>query len=123
MTHLPPLWRVRLLSVIRGKVNRANLQLLAAWARAEGGTARWNPLNTTLTVPGSWPYNSVGVQNFRRPVDGISATAMTLADGYYPGILGDMQAGRKSAHQIVIDHAAEFDKWGTGATHVLAQLP
>ncbi len=122
MTHLPPFWRIRLFNVLRIPVTRENLRLASAWAQAEGGQARWNPWNTTLRVPGSWNYNAVGVQNYRRPVDGISATAMTLANGYYAGILGDMQAGKKTAAAIVHDNAAQFDKWGTGAANIARLL-
>lgn len=122
MTHLPPHWRERVLWLVAGRVNDANLALLDAWQRAEGGDAKWNPLNTTLALPGSTPYNDVGVQNFRRAVDGLAATGMTIANGRYPGILRDLQHGSKSATQIVNDNAAEFNLWGTGAKHIAALL-
>lgn len=122
LRHYPPFWRYRLLRVLRCKINKENLKLLWAWAKIEGGSARWNPLNTELRLYGSTNYNSVGVQNYRKPIDGISATAMTLANGYYNGLLGDMQRGTKTAKQIVEDNAAQFDTWGTGAKKILSLL-
>lgn len=98
------------------------VRLLDAWATAEGGTAHWNPLNTTLRLYGSWPYNSVGVQNYQRPIQGLCATALTLCNGYYNGILGALQGGTLTAEQIVEAHAAEFDTWGTGSRNILRVL-
>jgi hypothetical protein len=43
-THLPPTWDRRLLEVLGAPATLENLKLLDAWARAEGGLARWNPL-------------------------------------------------------------------------------
>lgn len=122
MAHLPLLWRFRLLRAIHAKGVVENRKLLGAWARAEGGSARWNPLNTTEPWPGSWNYNSAGVKDYRTGADGIAATAATLTNGFYWSIVHDLRAGKKSARQIVTDNAAEFDKWGTGAQHVLALL-
>lgn len=131
-THLPPNWRQRLLAMLTGhgwltgQFSPQALRLLTAWQQAEGGDASWNALNTTLKLPGSSGYNSAGVQNYPRPVDGCCATAMTLANGYYPGILGDLQTGVKTAEQIVTDRETEFRKWGTNPSviaSVLATIP
>jgi hypothetical protein len=127
-THLPPNWRQRLLGIINGHgwltgtFYPEGLRLLAAWATAEGGTAQWNPLNTTLPLPGSTSYNSAGVQNYPRATWGVCATGLTLTDGYYPGILGDLQNGTKTAEQIVTDRDAEFKKWGTNPQTILNVL-
>jgi hypothetical protein len=85
--HLPPQWRERLLALLAAKVNPENLRLLSAWQRAEGGNAVENPLNTTRALEGSTAYNDAGVRNYRsaddpRPVEGIAATAITLAAKY-----------------------------------------
>ena len=66
-THLPPQWDKRLLAACNsrgwdtGRFQPEPLRLLTAWARSEGGKATWNPLNTTLRLPGSTDYNSIGV--------------------------------------------------------------
>lgn len=120
--HLPRLWKFRVLRAIHARGVKANRELLDAWQRAEGGSARWNPLNTTEPWPGATSYNSANVRNYATAGDGIAATAATLGNGFYDGIVRDLQAGRKSAVQIVSDNAHEFDLWGTGASHVLAAL-
>src|SRR3954470_5529090 len=127
--HLPPDWQARLLTLLAAKVNTENERLLTAWARVEGGDAVENPLNTTYGLAGSTQYNDIGVRNFRsssdpRPVEGISATGITLAakdrmaDGTlklrYGGILSDLQSGTKTAEQIVNDRNADFLKWSGG---------
>lgn len=131
--HLPPQWRERLLALLAAKVNGANLLLLAAWAQVEGGVAVENPLNTTYGLAGSTPLegNTAGVRNYRsdadpRPVEGIGATAFTLAAKYraadgtlrlrYRGILNDLQQGTKNADQIVEDNRGEFESWAGGST-------
>ena len=121
-THLPPLWRFRLLGVIGASGRWEHRKLLGAWAQAEGGTARWNPLNTTLPMPGATNYNNAGVRDYPRPIVGLCATAATLANGFYDGILRDLTAGTFTARQIVERNRAEFDKWGTGAANVLKVL-
>ena len=127
-THLPPNWRPRVLAIVnghgwlQGTFYPEGMRLLYCWALAEGGTARWNPLNTTLKLYLSTPYNSAGVQDYVRPTEGVCATGLTLVNGYYNGILGDLQNGTKTAEQIVNDQAAQFDTWGTGATLLLRVL-
>jgi len=120
--HLPPLWKFRLLRAVHARGVRENRRLLAAWARAEGGTASYNPLNTTQAWPGATDYNSAGVKNYPTGAAGIAATAATLTNGRYDGIVADLRAGKKAAAQIVRDNAVEFDTWGTGASNILRVL-
>jgi len=126
-THLPPFWRQRLLAVLGAPRRPENLRLLDAWTRAEGGNARWNPLNTTWALPGATDYNAVGVKNYPRATWGILATALSLtspASGTlaYGGILGDLQVGVKTAEQIVTDRADQFRTWGTSSDLILELL-
>jgi hypothetical protein len=116
------MWRYRLERSLHAKGGGSNHELLHAWQRAEGGTARNNPLNTTEPWHGASDYNSVGVKNYRTGPDGIAATCATLLNGHYPGIVRDMRDGRKTARELVESNAAEFDVWGTGAQHILALL-
>lgn len=127
-THLPPQWRQRVLAIINGHgwdsgtFYPEGLRLLSAWATAEGGDARWNALNTTFRLPGSQPYNSAGVQSYFRPTEGVCATGLTLVNGNYNGIVGDLQNGTKTAEQIVNDRRAQFSLWGTNPDTILAVL-
>lgn len=120
--HYPVLWKFRLLRAIHAKGVRENRRLLAAWARAEGGTARYNPLNTTQPWPGASDYNSVHVKNYASGASGIAATAATLTNGRYNGIVGSLRGGSLTARRIVELHGSEFDTWGSGAHNVLRLL-
>lgn len=121
-THLPPFWRQHLLALVGAKQRAENLRLLDAWQRAEGGAAKWNPLNTTFSLPGASDYNSAGVKNYPRPVWGVCAIALTLSNGNYGGILADLQAGTKTAEQIVRDRDAQFRTWGTDPATITSIL-
>ena len=120
--HLPFLWRFRLLRAIHARGVWQNRKLLGAWAKAEGGKARYNPLNTTEPWPGATDYNSAHVKNYPTGAAGIAATAATLVNGHYAGIVADLRVGTKTARQIVADRSEEFNTWGTGASHILALL-
>jgi hypothetical protein len=122
VSHLPLLWKFRVLRGIRGKGVSENRRLLAAWATAEGGTARYNPMNTTEPWTGATDYNSVGVKNYPSGSAGIAATVATLLNGHYSGIVNDLRDGALKAEMIVQRNAAEFDVWGTGSANILRVL-
>jgi hypothetical protein len=111
--HLPPNWRQRLLAVVGAPITSENQRFLDAWQRAEGGAARFNPLNTTFPLPGALNYNQTGVRNYLRATDGVCATALTLVDGNYGGLLAALQTGKLTAAQIVDQHQDEIRTWGT----------
>ena len=99
----------------------ANLAFLTAWMTAESGpdtgnptlsAARYNPLNTTMTEPGSWPFNSVGVQNYPTLHIGITASADTTELRPYAGLLAALRAG---ADAIADAQALAASPWGTGS--------
>lgn len=122
MSHLPTLWKFRVLRGIKAKGVAENRRLLAAWQIAEGGTAEFNPLNTTQPWPGSTFYNTAKVRDYLSGTDGIEATCVTLLNGYYTGIVHDLRDGNLKAEQIVQRNAAEFDTWGTGSANILRVL-
>ena len=127
MTHLPAYWKPHLLAVCGAPHTEQNFRLLDAWAAAEGGEAKFNPLNTTLNIPGGLDvkrpdYNTAGVKNYRNAIIGVAATAATLANGGYRGILGALQRGELTAEQIVATHRDEFHRWGTNPDVILRVL-
>lgn len=133
-THHPPYWSEHMLAMIGAPRRHENLRLLAAWSQAEGGTARWNPLNTTRYEPDytGTDYNGAGVRQYTSPIAGVCATVLTLIGRdstgklRYGGIIADLQAGQKTAEQIVTDRAAQFQIWGTSPqtiSDVLAETP
>jgi len=120
----------------------ANLFAMESWERAEGGgagcgaqapfTAPWsysggpagNPINTTQSNAGSQakPWNSVGVQQFTSQAGetcwywGVSATAQTLLNGYYPNIIQVLQnpSTNNVAQCDALAVAVGNSPWGTG---------
>ena len=132
-THLPYHWINRLLSLLMITVNHQNTRLMTAWQRAEGGTAAWNPLNTTLALGGSvnWvdsEYNSIGVKNYKYDVAGVCATALTFSQRdssgkmVYGSILSDMKSGNYTAEQIIARNSKVIELWGTSPTLMVSIL-
>lgn len=105
-------WDVALLSSLGLPMTKANRSFLQAWQAHEGGTASYNPLNTTQGAQGATSYNSVGVKNFTSAQQGLSATVQTLRNGYYPGILRALQSGNP---QWTPELAKNLNTWGTGS--------
>jgi hypothetical protein len=62
-----------------------NIAALVAFQAHEGGhmnnAAAYNPINTTLKLPGSHPVTKIGVQAYSSWEQGLEATAKTLAQG------------------------------------------
>ena len=106
-------WAVGVLHAIGAPVTPQNLRALLAWQRAEGGGARFNPLNTTQGARGATNYNSVGVKNFTSEQQGIQATAKTLLNGHYGNIVGLLRSGQSTAEQVAT--AVAHSPWGTGS--------
>jgi hypothetical protein len=87
----------------------------ATWMQSEGGSARNNPLNTTLHMPNSTRYNFADVQNYVSSEEGIDATVETFATPHqgYGRILQAMKEN-KSARTIV--SIIGETNWGTAKT-------
>lgn len=119
--HIPLLWRFRLLTKLKAKQARSNYKLLHVWAQCEGGTARYNPLNTTQPMAGATDYNSVGVKNYRTGKDGIEATYLTLVNGHYNGIVEGLRHATPPKI-LVQENKDEFNTWGTGTSCILRSL-
>jgi len=116
MTSIPGHTRTEfahdLLARLGFRVTRANTRALLAWMQAEGGSASYNPLNTTQPAAGASNYNSVGVKNYTSYNQGLTATAQTLRNGHYGPILRALRAG-KSAMDVA--RAVAKTPWGTGS--------
>jgi len=106
-----------------GTISPASVQVIRSWHACEGGSASFNPLNTTQPWPGATDYNAVGVKNYPSRYAGLHATLKTLTNGHYNGIVADLTTGTKEAHRIVSDNAGEFSTWGTTVACILAALP
>ena len=104
-------WQNAILGGVGAPVTPENVQLMNAWAQAEGGGASNNPFNTTEPAQGATSYNSVGVQNYQTPQQGIAATIATLQNGRYGNVLSALQAGN---NPMAVAQAIAASPWGTG---------
>jgi hypothetical protein len=108
---LPDQFGTRLLQKLNLPVTAANLTFLSAWQQAEGGSAD-NPFNTTEDAPGATDFNSVGVKRYPSVAEGLDATAETLTNGYYGGILTALKEGNDP---MAAARALAASPWGTGS--------
>lgn len=108
---LPDQFGTRLLQKLNLPVTAANLAFLSAWQKAEGGSAD-NPFNTTQDAPGATNFNSIGVKRYPSVAEGLDATAETLNNGYYGGILAALRQG---SDPMVAARALADSPWGTGS--------
>jgi hypothetical protein len=103
----------QLLTLLSKPVTPNNTQALVAAQCIEGGwmhnAALFNPLNTTLRAPGSTSITSVGVQAYTSLEQGLQATADTLTNGLYTGILDALAA---DADPDVTLRAMAVSPWG-----------
>jgi hypothetical protein len=113
-TYTPQSWALALLAAEGWPRTSCNIAAITAWEGAEGGhwanAARFNPLDTTMPEPGSWPMNGAGVQAYPSWAEGFRATLTTLANGNYGGILVALSAWDSA--QAVAD-AVAASPWGT----------
>lgn len=84
------------LKLMGAPANSANMAFLNAWARREGAGGGYNPLNTTLGMPGATSMNGVGVKNYKNWREGARATAKTLMGGNYADLVSAFKAGNIS---------------------------
>ena len=109
--YTPQAWApafLRLAGLPRTRCDRA---AVVAWIGAEGSNPAWhNLLDSTLPEPGSRPVNSVGVQAYTSWRQGLRASAATIRNGYYPGVLAALEAGQDA--QAVAAAVAQ-SPWGT----------
>ena len=106
----PQQFAAAVLHGIGAPVTAANLHALLAWQRAEGGSAKWNPFNTTQPASGAGSYNSVGVRNYRSYQQGLQATIQTLKNGHYGGVIAALHRG---TNPLAVAAAIGASPWGT----------
>ena len=110
----PDQWALDFLAAARFPATPANVQVVVSWEYAESGAGggMWNPLNTTQGgYAGETDFNSVGVKNYARYVDGIAANARVIRNGYYGAAVASFTMGtdaRRTADAITAS------PWGTG---------
>lgn len=102
-----------LLRAIGAPSTTNNMALLYAWRQTEGGSATYNPFNTTKKMPGSTLYatSTHGVQNYATPRDGLAATVETLLLPKYAGVVASLKADKPASETAA---AILSSPWGTG---------
>lgn len=104
------LWTRDLLQQLSCPGSYYNALSIIAQIQAEGGGALFNPLNTTLPMPGATDYNSVHVKNYRSYDQGLVATARTLQQPNMRLLLKALKDGSSSEDYW---RALGSSPWGT----------
>jgi murein DD-endopeptidase MepM/ murein hydrolase activator NlpD len=119
--NTPHDFAVALLNAIGAPLTSQNLEAVVSWETAEGGgfgnRAQFNPLNTTLAMPGSHPITIIGVQAYTSWSQGLTATVNTLRGGAYRGIVAALKAGNSAQ---AVERAVAASPWGTGSFLLLS---
>ena len=115
-------WERELLGALGLSPTRARLDFLAAWQACEGGSARFNPLNTTQPVPGATSYNSAGVRNYPDRFAGVAALLLTLRLDYYRELRDALRAEHLDAPAIAARSTNSIHTWGTDPTCIARRL-
>lgn len=117
--NTPQDWANALLTFMGLPTSQSNVQFLVSWAAMEGGnwnnTATYNPLNTTLQLPGSSVMsggNTAGVQAYQSWDQGLQAISQTLQG--YPGIMAALQSGNATQADQSGQLSGDFSKWSGG---------
>lgn len=115
-------WAKDLLGKLGAPATDTSIAALNTWMRFEGGhwknSAHFNPLNTTLTTPGSQSINKVGVKSYGSWEQGLDATIQTLlgksADSRgYTAIVDALKAGAPTSDIL---SAINNSAWRSGKT-------
>jgi hypothetical protein len=101
----------QILKGISAPVTANTLTFLFAWRDFEAGTAAFNPFNTMQPYGDSTKYNKPGVKNYTSESDGVTATVITLKNGYYNNLLRSLRADETPIE--IASNIADLSKWGS----------
>ena len=120
-------WARLFLQAIGAPTCHQNLVAMVAWQAAEGTQASWNPLATTLQMPGSIPFNSVGVQNYTSLAQGLDAIHQTLLRGAtnygYGAVLASLSRCADAMTTALAINASSWCRGCTGGAYVTGLIP
>src|SRR5205814_680714 len=112
--NTPQDFAVALLRTLGDPISLQNTTSIVAWYQREGGAwnspAKFNPLNTSMQMPGSHRINGAGVQSYTSWSQGLTATVATLNSGASRGILAALRAGNSTS---AVEGAVAASPWGT----------
>ena len=118
-------WAQSFLTALGAPTSRGNLVAVIAWEAAEGTMATWNPLATTIAMPGNTVYNSHGVKNYRSKEQGIEASIMTLGrPGHgYDAIVASLRSGAEAMETGRAINRSDWCRGCAGGTYVVGFIP
>ena len=118
-------WAQSFLTALGAPTSRGNLVAVIAWEAAEGTMATWNPLATTIKMPGNTVYNSHGVKNYRSKEQGIEASIMTLGrPGHgYDAIVASLRSGAEAMETARAINRSDWCRGCAGGTYVVGFIP
>lgn len=96
---------------IQAPVTAENVRVMRAWVRAEGTSAKFNPLATIQGAPGATSMNSVGVKNYTSYQQGVQSTLTALTNGLYSPIIASLRRGDDA---LTTADAIASSPWGSG---------
>jgi hypothetical protein len=110
-----------ILSGIGAPTSKSNVAAMLKWMAAEGGnwhnSAKYNPLNTTLSMPGSRSAGTSqkSIKAYSDWNSGITATVNTLTSGNHTAYGYDeiVNAFKSGGNQQAVYDAIVASKWGT----------
>ncbi|MFN2545138.1 MAG: hypothetical protein ABR600_11320 [Actinomycetota bacterium] len=122
-----PQWGAMLLDRLGAPRCANNLIVVVAWAAQEGTDAGWNPLATTLDLPGATSFNSVGVRNYVSLDQGLEATILTLEKGLethgYGAIEDDLRGCAEPLVTATAINASDWCRGCAGGAYVTGVVP
>jgi hypothetical protein len=102
-----------LLDALQLPVTDNNVEALVAAQAIEGGHyhngAHFNPLNTTMNMPGATKATGIGVMAYTSWDQGLEATVKTLQNGLYNNILTAMSESAPPDYTL---HEMAVSPWG-----------
>lgn len=109
----PESWAATLLKKLGIRQTPGAITALVGWSKAEGGhwnnNANYNPLNTSLVLPGAKSINSHGVKSYGSWKQGMEATVKTLKLKPYKAVIKALEKGDPSALVSAVGNSP----WGT----------
>ena len=120
-------WAALFLDRFEAPACQENLIAVVAWLTSEGTQASWNPLATTLSMPGAGIFNSHGVRNYVSLEQGLEASYLTIQNGLdkyrYGAIVESLQRCGDAMETGMAINQSSWCYGCTGGRYVIGIIP